>query len=162
MDDEDYSDETWSAHEALRRSIYEGSLALREAARRLSLVLLASFPSVDEKIIRIRNQLVDQVFGEGHLIELVKGSPFVAPTVVRFNGEHVPDSDVVAVGAGSCAVTLTPWSCPLLPEVHSAVEAKRLLSRRADVYHWLSRLSRKSLACNCKLPPNECWAWILK
>ena len=102
------------------------------------------------------------MFGKGHLFELVMGSPFVAPTVVRFVDEHVPDSDTVFGGEGSCAVTMTPWPCPIAPEVYSADEARRFLSRRADAAEWLSRLSQKSLACNCNLPPDKCWAWILR
>ena len=128
----------------------------------MSLVLLGSLPSGDERIVKLREQLGNQMFGKGHLFELVMGSTFVTPTVVRFLNEHVPDSDTVFVGEGSCAVTLTPWSCPLAPEVYSADEARRFLSRRADATEWLSRLSQKSLACNCNLPPDKCWAWILR
>ena len=102
------------------------------------------------------------MFGKGHLFELIMGSPFVTPTVLHFVNEHALDPDTVFVGEGSCAVTLTPWSCPLTPEVYSADKARQFLSSRADATEWLSRLSQKSLACNCNGPPDECCAWMLR
>ena len=125
-------------------------------------MLLGSLPSGDEKIVCLREQLAKQMFGKGHLFELIMESPFVAPTVLHFADDHVPDPDTVFVGEGSCAVTLTPWSCPLTPEVYSADRARQFINSRADVTEWLSRLSQKSLACNCNCPPDECWAWMLK
>ena len=159
---EDAPENTWAAHDALRKSYYEDSLALGEAARRLSLVLLGSLPSGDEKIVRLREQLAKQMFGKGHLFECIMESPFAAPTVVHFADDHVPDPDTVFVGEGSCAVTLTPWSCPLRPEVYSADKAKHYINNRADATEWLSRLSHKSLACNCHYSASECWAWLLR
>ena len=128
----------------------------------MSLVLLGSLPSGDKKIVNLREQLGNQMFGKGHLFELIMGSPFVTPTVLHFADEHAPDPDTVFVGEGSCAVTLTPWSCPLTQEVYSADKARQFLSNRADATEWLSRLSQKSLACNCNRPPDECWAWMLR
>ena len=101
------------------------------------------------------------MFGKGHLFDLIMKSPFVTPTVMHFEGDHIPDHDVVCVGAGSCAVTLSPWSCPLTPKVYSEKEARRYINNRADATEWISRLSGKTLACNCGLPPDECWAYIL-
>ena len=58
--------------------------------------------------------------------------------------------------------TLTPWSCPLLPGVYSAVEAKLTISTRADADVWLTCLTGKTLACNCRCPPGACWAGLLQ
>ena len=128
----------------------------------MSLVLLGSLTSGDEKIVNLREQFGNQMFGKGHLSDLIMESPFVAPIVLHFANEHAPDPDTVFVGDGSCAVSLTPWSCPLTPEVHSVDRARQFLSSRADATEWLSRLSQKSLACNCNRPPDECWAWMLR
>ena len=50
----------------------------------MSLVLLGSLPSGDQKIVNLREQLGNQMFGKGHLFELIMGSPFVTPTVLHF------------------------------------------------------------------------------
>ena len=66
----------------------------------MSLVLLGSLPSGDEKIVSLREQLAKQMFGKGPLFELIMGSPFAAPTVLHFADDHVPEPDTVFVDEG--------------------------------------------------------------
>ena len=102
------------------------------------------------------------MFGPGMFLDSMGNVPFVPPTVTHFQNESSPDPNAVRVGHGSCMATLTPWSCPLLPEHYSAVEARLIISERADVESWLARLTGKVLVCNCRCPPYECWAEILR
>ena len=106
---------------------------------------LGSTPSGDEKVVAVRNRLRELVFGPGHFLEFMSESPFVTPTVTHAGGEHVPDAASVYVGWGSCALTLTPWSCPLLPDDYSTVEARQIIRVRADANDWIARLNGKEL-----------------
>ena len=121
-----------------------------------------SLPSGDPKIRRLRRKLQSIMFGPGIFLDWLKGVPFVPPTVTHFQNKNSPDPNAVCVGYENCMSTLTPWSCPLLPDAYSAVEARLIIIERADVETWLARLSGKVLACNCRCPPNECWAEILR
>lgn len=102
------------------------------------------------------------MFGPGILFDWMIGAPFVPPNVSRYWNEDSPDPNAARVGTGNCMSTLTPWSCPILPGVYSAVEAKLTISTRADADVWLARLTGKTLACNCRCPPDACWAELLR
>ena len=73
--------------------------------RRLSLVLLGSLPSGEARMVYLRSQLSAHLFGNGIFNELMDDTTISASTVGHFVG-----------GAGTCSLTLSPWSCPVPPE----------------------------------------------
>ena len=124
-------------------------------------MLIGSLPSGDPKICELRQKLAELCFGNGHFAAAVVKSRLTAPTVEHFSKEFIPAPNVVYVGKGACALTLSPRSCPLPPRLMSAGEAARWVGSRADANSWLLRLSAKTLACNCNHPPPNCWAETL-
>ena len=115
--------------------------ALWEAAPRLCLVWLVSLPSGEANVVALRYRLQDLMCGPGHFYEFITGFAYITPAVIHDYIGYIPDAGTVWVGWGTCTASLSPWSCPLLPEVYSAVEAQQLFHRRADVDVWLARLS---------------------
>ena len=130
-------------------------------ARKLSLMLLGSTPSGKPHIVKIRDELAAQFFGEGHYLEFMRGSTFAAPQIMHVNGWFEPDPDTVCVGVGSCSLSLSPWSCPFPSDVYSTEKAEAYVASRADRESWILRLNKKTLACNCRRPAAECWAALL-
>ena len=112
-------------------------------------------------MVYLRSQLSAHLFGHGSFNEVMDDTTISAPTVVHFVGEYVPSADSVCVGAGTCSLTLSPWSCPVPPESYSAAEATKWIRCRKDSHDWLLRLNGKKLECNCERQPQNCWAQIL-
>ena len=127
------------------------------------LIWLGTLPSASGRIIEARRRLENLILGPGTLNEFMDGNPFVPPTVLHDKTGHIPDAAAVAVGVGSCATSLSPWSCPLRPEEFSTVDARRIIETRIDSRSWIARLSGKTLVCNCGCEARaDCWAWVLR
>ncbi len=133
-----------------------------ESNPRLMLALWASCPSGAAEVLAIREKLMDLSFGPGHSSANVF-TEFVAPVVAHvltYDGEMTAES--LAVWNGTSASSLSPWSCPYLPEEYSLDVAREYINHRADVRCWLSHLSSRRLVCTCTLEPSQCWAFLLR
>ena len=100
MDDEDFSDEAWAAHESMRTSLVDRSSTLLRRAQRLCLMLAGTIPSGQPSIVAIRRRLMAEVFGPGHVHEFQKDLPFAPPTVEHEFNAITPDAAHVCVGWG--------------------------------------------------------------
>ena len=161
MECEDVSDDAWAAHESMRTSLVDRSSPLLQRAQRLCLMLAGTIPSGLPSIVAIRRRLMAEIFGPGHVHEFLNELPFAPPTVEHEFNSITPEAAHVCVGWGDCATTLTPWSCPLLPENYKVVDAVSYIESRVDAEMWLARLAGKKLLCNCRLNASDCWAHIL-
>lgn len=124
---------------------------------------LGPLSSASGRIVQIRRRLMNLILGPGHFVDFMSETPFVTPTVMHADTCHIPDAAAVAVGVGWCATSISPWSCPFLPEVYTAVAARQLLETRIDARSWIARLSGTTLVCNCRREARyDCWAWLLR
>ena len=127
------------------------------------LLWLGTLPSASDQIRAIRCRLENLISGPGHFNEFIMENPLIPPTVLHDVTGHIPDAAAVAVGVGSCATSLSPWSCPFRPESFTMEAARRLIETRIDARTWIARLSRKTLVCNCRCKAGAmCWAWLLR
>ena len=147
----------------MRKSLMDRSSEAWAAQPEVCLIWLGTLPSAAERIINIRRRLENLIFGPGMFNEFMDGNPLVPPTVLHDETGHIPDAATIVVGVGSCATSLSPWSCPLRSESYSTVDAQRLIETRIDARSWIARLSGKTLVCNCRCEVGaECWAWLLR
>ena len=122
---------------------------------------LGTMPSGESAIVGLRRNLAKLLFGPGSFSEFMSGNPMVIPSVSHA-ADLVPSADIICVYCCSDVSSISPWSCPLPSGSFSTVEAWKLINTRADADGWLARLSAKTLLCRCRLPPHECWAWMLR
>ena len=90
---------------------------LWEAAPRLCLMCLGSVPSGEVSVVALRYQVQDLMLGPGHFNEFMAETAYVTLAVIHNYDRYNPDSDTVYVGWGTCTASLSPWSCPFLPEM---------------------------------------------
>ena len=92
----------------------------------MCLMWLGSLPSGEDSVVVFRYQVQDLMFGPGHSYEFMAGIAYVTLAVIHNYDRYNPDSDIVHVGWGTCTASLSPWSCPFLPEMYSAAEARNI------------------------------------